>query len=503
MINNQLLVYVRQQLSINVGKEIITANLKSGGWTDADINEVFAAIGPSVTPPAPAPVSPIVSPITPNLNQNQVQTAQTDFSSVIQPKSKGKKILAIILGLILLGGAGVGAYAYYSGFFVSFPNLVAESINNTRNTKSGSYDIAVNVDLSELKDGNIQLSQSLFGPQKFSFSLKGSSDFSDSKNLKNSSVVSFDMAPFSLEAELRLIENIFYAKITKFPAVASLLTGGVSYENKWLSFPLNSIPVINANSIDNLVLKQQKDYLYQMIQNAHFIKQTARFSSEVVGGESSFHFAFDLDRPGITAYLKSLTEYLTTFLKDNPSFSSFDQGLPRKALDQIKDFKGEIWIGRSDKFIHRLVLDFGIQLDPVKEEQVKINVVAIFSDYNQPVNVSAPSGSIPYETLLGNTRQKGREAAIKANLSGIRVQDELFYNSHRSSYSGFCESKELKGVRKAVEDAGGTGFICKDKTTAYAIGVKLSDSSGNWCIDSTGVSKNTKTLPSGTVCPTQ
>lgn len=494
MINDQLLGYVRQQLSLKIERNLIIANLKGAGWNENDISEAFAVIFPP-TIPTSIPVSPI-SMVAPNVSQSP-----TYFSSA--EHTKRKKILPVISILIVLCMAGgAAAYAYYTGVFVSLPNMVSESMDNTRDIKSGSYDIAVNIDFSELKDGNVQISQSLFGPQKLSFSLKGYSDVSNSKNLKNSSIVSFDMNPFSFGAELRLIKNIFYAKITKAPTVASLFTGGESYENKWLSFPLDSIPGIDANPVNDLVLQQQKDYLYKMIRDAHLIKQTARLSPEVVGGKSSYHFVFDLDRPGITDYLKSLTEYLTTFLKDNPSFSSFDKELSSKALDRIKDFKGEIWIGRNDKLIHKLVLDFSVQLDPVKEEQVKMNMVAIFSDYDQPVNVSAPLESIPYDSLLGDARQKGKEAAIRANLQSIRMQAELFYEQHRDGYLGFCLSKELKDVRKAVEDAGGLGFVCKDKAAAYALGVNFPNkNSEGWCMDSTGVSKSTTTLPSTTVCP--
>ena len=74
MINDQLLGYVKRQLSLNVSREVITNNLKSQGWTDADLSEVFAAIAPA---PATAPVTataPSSVPLSP------AQPVQTNFS---------------------------------------------------------------------------------------------------------------------------------------------------------------------------------------------------------------------------------------------------------------------------------------------------------------------------------------------------------------------------------------------------------------------------------------
>jgi len=110
MINNQLLGYIKQQLSINISREVIVNNLKSQGWTDADLNEAFLAIG-SVTPPTPIPVSPIVSPMAPKV-------------------VKSNKVLLIVLMLILLGGGSAVGY-----FFYLKPNIVKSIVvPDTENT---------------------------------------------------------------------------------------------------------------------------------------------------------------------------------------------------------------------------------------------------------------------------------------------------------------------------------------------------------------------------------
>ena len=497
MINDELLGYIRQQLSKNVSKEIISSNLKSQGWTDADVNEAFGTLIPMSTPIAPIPPSPIV-----------------------KPTRRSKKIIFIILALVLLGVLGGGVYAYYSGVFVSLPSLASQAIDSARAAKSANYDITVSVDLSGINTSGIsQMFSGGFNSKQISLTSKGSYDSSDSENFKGSSTISFNAGSSSVEAEFRVLNKTLYAVLTKAPAIAFLpvLT---PYENKWITFPLNEsssgsiasnpIPMMSPINPDifNKLTTEQKDHIYQMTRDAHFVKTVQRLSPETIGGESSYHFIFDLDREGIVAYAQALKEYINTIGKNDSALSSFNPNITLKDFDAIKDFQGEIWIGRNDKLLHKFILNFGVLPDAIKTEQIKINIVGIFSNWNEPVSIIAPGESITFEALmssilgdsLGVAREKGKEASIKANMANLRAQAEIFYDKNKS-YSGFCLSKEVKTAQKSIENSGGKDFICKDKKTLYAVGVKLSDSSGYWCIDSTGANKSTTSLPSGTVCP--
>ena len=68
MINQQLLDYIRQQLTGGVAREIIKTNLMSQGWSEQDIAEGFITIDKSTVPPVPqapiptSPIQPIVPP---------------------------------------------------------------------------------------------------------------------------------------------------------------------------------------------------------------------------------------------------------------------------------------------------------------------------------------------------------------------------------------------------------------------------------------------------------
>lgn len=541
MINDQLLRYIRHQLSLSATTETISNNLKSQGWTDEDLAEAFHAIGPAAGAPAPVSAaapqsSPVSSPMpsmTPNAVPLQAQAAQPVFSTLppatmfppvdsFKPAHKNRKVVSLVLALILIIIAGGGAYAYYSGAFVSLSSLTSGAMDKARSVTSVKYDVTLNVDIAEAEDVVAGLMPILgSSATKFRLTVTGATDMADTENPKNSSVISLNLGSISSQAEMRLVENMFYAKLAKAPAFGILPIPMVSsYENKWFSVPYNkSTPGVLSNpfsapsdlSDDEKITPAQKERLYQIAKSARLIRQTAKLSSEEIGGESSHHFGFDLDREGIISYLDSLKEYVNQVGKNDSELSVFDPTDFGEELDKIKDFQGEIWIGKNDKLVHKITASFAVLSDPAKDEKIKLNLAAIFSDYNQPVSIVAPKDSVPFDTFfsgimeesLSTSQQKGREAAIKASMSMIRAEAELFW-SDLNGYSDFCLSKRLKDLRTNIEGSGGSGFVCRATKDAFAAGVKFSGSPGsNWCTDSTGANKATATLPSGTVCPSK
>lgn len=126
---------------------------------------------------------------------------------------------------------------------------------------------------------------------------------------------------------------------------------------------------------------------------------------------------------------------------------------------------------------------------------------------------------------LNNARDKGADAAIKADLSGSRAQAELFYNSQATpTYDGVCALTGTSVIGPAVNaaevaydgsvtvyaDATASAWNsaqCHDSATAWAAFVPLKTSSATtvaaWCVDSTGASKAVSAVlaANAMVCP--
>lgn len=122
---------------------------------------------------------------------------------------------------------------------------------------------------------------------------------------------------------------------------------------------------------------------------------------------------------------------------------------------------------------------------------------------------------------LNTARAKGANAAIKANLANIRAQAEIVYDATPNAYgtaanaASSCSSPTAGSLfanvtiqaanTAAATASGGTGacFSSIGTSSAWSVSfpLKAGDTTGFWCVDSTGVSKGTAALATTTACP--
>ena len=89
---------------------------------------------------------------------------------------------------------------------------------------------------------------------------------------------------------------------------------------------------------------------------------------------------------------------------------------------------------------------------------------------------------------LNSARSKGEDAAKKANLSNIRAQAELAYDTD-GDYDGVCTDSN---VAEAVSAASAT---CHDGAAGWAASATLSDST-SFCVDYTGAATTSADIAS-------
>ena len=105
---------------------------------------------------------------------------------------------------------------------------------------------------------------------------------------------------------------------------------------------------------------------------------------------------------------------------------------------------------------------------------------------------------------LNTARAKGTDAAVKANLAGIRNQAAILFENNQN-YTGLCADPVVANQTQAAATAiGGTvdnplgtagtaaTVVCHlatdDSTWAVSSGTKVTPAN-SWCVDSTGASK--------------
>lgn len=104
---------------------------------------------------------------------------------------------------------------------------------------------------------------------------------------------------------------------------------------------------------------------------------------------------------------------------------------------------------------------------------------------------------------LGSARNKARDVAIQANLSGLRSSAELFaMDADPQTYTGFCTSSDAVRASSGITD-NGSAMLCANSANAWAACAQLvSDTGDYFCVDSNGEAKDIiGTCAAATVCP--
>jgi len=106
-------------------------------------------------------------------------------------------------------------------------------------------------------------------------------------------------------------------------------------------------------------------------------------------------------------------------------------------------------------------------------------------------------------TSLGTARNKAKDAAIKAQLSSLRTQAEIYYDTSGSygtagtsctTASSMWADSGVAAIVTKIGTDGGT-MSCNNSTTAWAAYSDLISSSNFYCVDSNGSAKETSAAP--------
>ena len=101
---------------------------------------------------------------------------------------------------------------------------------------------------------------------------------------------------------------------------------------------------------------------------------------------------------------------------------------------------------------------------------------------------------------LNTARDKGADAAIKGNLSGVRASAELVYDSIGAYTGVFTTDNSSKNAVSSADSANGAGAVATvTEASFWAASAKLKSGADWYCVDSTGYAGTTTSTLGGTV----
>jgi uncharacterized RDD family membrane protein YckC/type II secretory pathway pseudopilin PulG len=138
-----------------------------------------------------------------------------------------------------------------------------------------------------------------------------------------------------------------------------------------------------------------------------------------------------------------------------------------------------------DKIAHTVV----VYKDPTNKNYAGLIIGIILAAFLPVLAVFGILSSITLASL-NSARDKGADTAIKMNLSGIKVQAELYYMNNNKSYIGVCNALASKYgltdyINNIIKENVTPTCIVSEKSYAVSSPLK-SNPSQNYCVDSSG-----------------
>jgi hypothetical protein len=535
MTTPELIEFIKNEFVSGSTQESITNKLKTQGWSDSDVLEAFDILNKKS-------LNTVIVDID-KPKEFSVQINQTVLPTglpSLPPSSKIKylKIIILIFTIILLLLGGL--FAYVSGFFISPSKLLSQMVESSKKNTSLSFNFDFVLDAANMKSFSSKIKSDSGISNISSFGMSGTLDLSNTKNLNLNNSYSFKSGGVEADIDSRVTNGSLYFRLTKAPSLGFISLKPI--ENKWIVFPykdktgnLENNPVLSLSPVSpdiiNSLTEEQKNKFNDLIKNASFIKITKKHFPQIMNGSLVYHFDFDIDRDGISSFLKSVTSYLKILDKNNVA-SKFDTSNIDKMVSAIKEFKGEAWVGVFNKLPQKIIINTDIyNPNDMNDGYVKISTTLNYTGWNKPVIVAIPPQSMTVEDLAKETlntnsdnpsvknentstnsdikkvdntiitdTKLSADDLVKSILISMRSQSEVFYTGNKNAYKGFCVSKNNDGAyHLAITLPKGSIYKCNDSVTEWAAGVKLSDGK-YWCNDSKNFNNYSSVIPKGTSC---
>jgi len=334
---------------------------------------------------------------------------------------------------------------------------------------------------------------------------------------------------YKIDANVIKKDENFYLKINNFPSL--FLAFMPIPKEEWVS--LNSDSLLSEYIPESKLLEDEeyKKELKKFYRKALILADKNNLiniinnpNKEKVSNESAFRYELEIKKDGIEPFLNDIItevengEYsnLSEILTDIENFQDYTNNEEfNNALNYYnKNTKNTLWVNNDGQIVkfessNRLVPT----ADRLADKQFNLTLAIELNDINEEINIEAPDNyktldqiENTYSNVLQPARDNGADAMIKANLSTIRAQAELFYDSNNNSYGskpfalGVCVAEvgtlfADQYINKSIESSSISeekspvcvSTISNNTVQSYAISAPLvTDSDYSFCIDSKG-----------------
>ncbi len=389
MINDEIIDYISHELSHGASEIEIRRALLAVGWNEADINENLGAAHQRHA-------------VTPISHERETSEKRTFL------KKHTRAIVALSVGTLLLAAS---AFAYK--FLAPTPeNILRDAALNMQKARSFEFSGRITADVEDNEILNLQallpkellnqLSDSRIAGASTSLQValdfSGTVDSSEEKNPKGEIDLDISAGIFNVGLKAKVVDNVLYVNLDQIPEISEEIT---KYRDTWIRIDPSAISKEYGLGIDftnnqpNLT-PGQKEQISNLTKSTKFYSSVIELPRDVIDGMNMYRYALVLDKPVIKNYLEQVDQI-------NKSAG----GLSNSAINELDNlsFKDiEVWIGKSDKMLHRLSLTISQVASSDSLPAGSLHILMNYSNYNNTSKIEVPTNAKDIEDVINEVK---------------------------------------------------------------------------------------------------
>lgn len=190
-----------------------------------------------------------------------------------------------------------------------------------------------------------------------------------------------------------------------------------SYLQKWILVTPNMVNSISQEPfLKNLDEHKLADFSEGLVRN-YPINATSELHSGELDNQEMFRYSVSLDNVKLKQYIDGLF--------NNPDITN--------AVDRVKFKEGEIWVGKNDFYIHRIVLSFDVDKESSADLDMSAKLTMDLSKFNEPISYDFPDSYYELDKLFSNDSPEEKYAKVRDeqrhwNISAISDAISTYYS---------------------------------------------------------------------------
>lgn len=417
---NDAVKYIKKCLKMGFAEDAINQQLKEAGWEEEVIQTAW--------------------------EEARRSFSQKLLGTLLVLRGKGKIIASAAVAIIIL----VGGYLAYANFFAGRPDRIwSKAYENTAKAKSWT------------SRGEINYTDKSATAEEFTLTVTNAGEYHlDGRTLpdfvlESETKIKGQGLNIGLSVQSRKVGDVLFYKLDNSPFLSLFLGSNTSDESakpQWFKINLDKkiegqFSVLEfMQAFQNNGLKEFQKPFWQL----KFLKLVKRLESGKIGEVPVWHYEAEISKEELKNYISALTRALGS----EKQFEELNQnisGILGSLLNKLDFKKVEIWIGKKDKRVYRVLLETSApsfanagqaRLPTAADGDYRGFIEALpftaslrvennFSKFDEPVTIEEPKGAVDYFEYLEKAAKTSLNAKAIADVRQLMTTLELYFNDQK------------------------------------------------------------------------